>query len=141
MKRLSVYLFLMLIVICFSYGFGYSMFSQKQGGHTQITKKQEVTTTISQNKKTTQKQVSTEANTNDALVDPVQRNIENNEKQFFIKYQEQKVVVYQKDQKTIYEETDIDDSQLTTESKKQLKNGIWVKNEEELYALLESYSS
>ena len=46
-----------------------------------------------------------------------------------------------KDGSTVYEETDIDSSRLSEETKQQLKEGIPVADVETLYSLLESYSS
>ena len=58
-----------------------------------------------------------------------------------MKYENEKIVVYQKDGETVYEETDIDKSHLSEDVLKQLKEGIMVSDEEELYSLLESFSS
>lgn len=51
------------------------------------------------------------------------------------------VVVYYGDMRTVYERTGIPVSKLTKKEKKALKKGIQVKDEEELYGILENYSS
>lgn len=43
--------------------------------------------------------------------------------------------------KTVYEHTGIKISSLSAKERKQLKKGIEVKDEEELYGILENYSS
>ena len=54
---------------------------------------------------------------------------------------DREVVVYYGDKKTVYEYTGIETDRLSTEEKKMLKKGIEVKDEEELYGILENYSS
>lgn len=51
------------------------------------------------------------------------------------------VVVYYGDKKTVYEYTGIETNRLSEEEKKMLKKGLEVKDEEELYGILENYSS
>lgn len=51
------------------------------------------------------------------------------------------VIVYYGDMKTVYEKTGISVDKLSKADKKQLKNGIEVKDEEELFGILENYSS
>lgn len=51
------------------------------------------------------------------------------------------VVVYYGDMKTIYEKTGISTDSLSKADRKALKNGIEVKDEEELFGILENYSS
>lgn len=51
------------------------------------------------------------------------------------------VVVYDTDGTTILLETHIDVSHLNEATKEALREGIYIKDEQELYALLESYSS
>ena len=51
------------------------------------------------------------------------------------------VVVYYGDQKTVYEYTGIQTSKLGKKERSKLKNGIEVKNEDELFGILENYSS
>jgi hypothetical protein len=51
------------------------------------------------------------------------------------------VVVYYGDKKTVYEYTGIETKNLSREEKTMLKKGIEVKDEEELYQILENYSS
>lgn len=51
------------------------------------------------------------------------------------------VVVYYGDKNTIYEYTGIETKNLTTEERTQLKKGVEVKDENELYSILENYSS
>ena len=51
------------------------------------------------------------------------------------------VVVYYGDQKTIYEYTGISTDKLSGEEQSALKQGIEVKDESELFGLLENYSS
>lgn len=51
------------------------------------------------------------------------------------------VVVYYGDMKTVYEETGISTKQLSKEDKNALKKGIEVKDEQELFGILENFSS
>ena len=51
------------------------------------------------------------------------------------------VVVYYGDQKTVYEYTGIQTSKLGKKERSKLKNGIEVKDEDELFGILENYSS
>lgn len=51
------------------------------------------------------------------------------------------VVVYYGDKKTVYEYTGIETKRLSDEEKKMLKKGLEVKDEQELYSILENYSS
>ena len=51
------------------------------------------------------------------------------------------VVVYLSDKKTPYEYTDILYEELPDLQKKEIKNGKYLKNTEELYGFLENYSS
>ncbi len=60
---------------------------------------------------------------------------------YYLIASEGEVVVYYGDMKTIYEKTGIATSTLSKEERKALKNGIEVKNEEELFSILENYSS
>lgn len=54
---------------------------------------------------------------------------------------EGEVVVYYGDKKTVYEYTGIETKNLSDEAKKELKNGIEVSNEDELFSILENYTS
>lgn len=60
---------------------------------------------------------------------------------FFLKEEEGQVVVYHDDQKTPYEYTGISVDTLPEEEQQKLKEGFFVKNEEELYSMLENLSS
>lgn len=51
------------------------------------------------------------------------------------------IVVYESDRKTIYEYTDIIFEELPSSLKKEIKNGKYIENLEELYGFLENYSS
>lgn len=51
------------------------------------------------------------------------------------------VVVYYGDKKTVYEYTGIETKKLSEEERKALKKGIEVRDEQELYGILENYSS
>ncbi len=51
------------------------------------------------------------------------------------------LIVYEKDAKTVLLETNIKLHGLDEETRKQLHEGIWITDEEELYNFLESYSS
>lgn len=54
---------------------------------------------------------------------------------------EGEVVVYYGDKKTVYEYTGIETDKLSDKERKALKNGIDVKDEDELFGILENYSS
>ena len=60
---------------------------------------------------------------------------------FFLKEEEGQVVVYHEDQKTPYEYTGILIDNLPEEEKQKLKEGFFVKDEKELYSMLENFSS
>ena len=60
---------------------------------------------------------------------------------YYIVVENHIVVVYYTDWKTVYEYTGIDARQLSMEDQKKLSNGIKVKNDAELYSILEGYSS
>lgn len=64
-----------------------------------------------------------------------------NEHQFYLCDVEGEVVVYYSDKDTVYEYTGIKSANLGQEEQVRLKIGYYVADEEELYALLESYSS
>lgn len=51
------------------------------------------------------------------------------------------VVAYYGDKSTVYEYTGIETKNLTQQERKQLKKGVEVKDENELYSILENYSS
>ena len=63
------------------------------------------------------------------------------ERSFFLKAEEGQVVVYHEDQKTPYEYTGIPVDSLPEEEKEKLEQGFFVKDEEELYSMLENLSS
>ena len=79
-------------------------------------------------------------NNPDAIENTVSNDV-NQAYEYLIRYENDKVMVYLKDGSTVYEETDIDSSRLSEETKQQLKEGIPVADVETLYSLLESYSS
>lgn len=60
---------------------------------------------------------------------------------YYLIASEGEVVVYYGDMKTVYEKTGISVDTLSKTDKKELKNGIEVKDEEELFGILENYSS
>ena len=60
---------------------------------------------------------------------------------YYIGVRENMVVVYYSDKKTEYDKTDICVSDLPEEEQEKLLYGIYVKDEDEVYGILESYSS
>lgn len=60
---------------------------------------------------------------------------------FYLIASQGEVVVYYGDMKTVYEETGISVDSLSKADRRELKNGIEVKDEEELFGILENYSS
>ena len=60
---------------------------------------------------------------------------------YYLIASEGEVVVYYGDMKTVYEKTGIPVSELEKSDRKALKQGIEVKDEEELFGILENYSS
>ncbi len=54
---------------------------------------------------------------------------------------EGEVVIYYGDKKTIYEYTGIETKKLSKEERNKLKHGIEIKDDKELYSVLETYSS
>lgn len=51
------------------------------------------------------------------------------------------LTVYKNDRKTIYFRTAISYEELNSELQKQIEDGFWIKNTQELYDFLENYSS
>jgi hypothetical protein len=68
-------------------------------------------------------------------------NIDMVEYKYFLKTQNGTIVVYYGDQKTVFEYTGVSVEGLTQFEKQQLDEGIFVKDINEVYALLENYSS
>jgi len=60
---------------------------------------------------------------------------------YYIAIRDSMVVVYYSDKKTVYDDTDICVTDLPEEEQDKLLYGIYVKDDEELYGILESYSS
>lgn len=60
---------------------------------------------------------------------------------YFIGIRNDMVVVYHNDKKTVYEYTGINCKTLPLKEQKKLNYGIYVKDEEQLYGILEDYSS
>lgn len=60
---------------------------------------------------------------------------------YYIVAKNDEVVVYYSDKKTVYEYTGISVSNLTSEDQTELSYGILVTDDEELYGILENYSS
>ncbi len=60
---------------------------------------------------------------------------------FYVAIKEGKVIVYNSDQKSVFKYTEIEAQNLSEEDRTALTKGIYVNSEEELYSLLESYSS
>lgn len=61
--------------------------------------------------------------------------------EFFLKAEGEEIVVFFSDLTRIYEYTGILTANLSAEDKEKLKEGFYVKNKEELYGILENYSS
>lgn len=68
-------------------------------------------------------------------------NIDMVEYKYFLKTQNGTIVVFYGDQKTVFEYTGVSVDGLTQFEQKQLEDGIFVKDINEVYALLENYSS
>lgn len=68
-------------------------------------------------------------------------NIDNVPYQYFVAIQNGYITVLYSDKKTVYEYTEIEAANLPEEDRNKLIDGINVKNEEELYGILENYSS
>jgi len=60
---------------------------------------------------------------------------------FFVAIKEGKVIVYNSDQKSVFKYTEIEAKNLPEADRTALIHGIYVYSEDELYSLLESYSS
>lgn len=63
------------------------------------------------------------------------------EYQFYLAEKDQYVVVYNSDKVTLFEMTDILVDELPSDLSVQIKNGMYITNEADLYDFLESYSS
>lgn len=60
---------------------------------------------------------------------------------YYLTSQDGFIVVYYSDKKTVYEYTSVSVENLSQSEQTEIKNGIYVKDLEELYSLLENYSS
>ena len=60
---------------------------------------------------------------------------------YYLRYINGEIVVYEKDMDTVYMNTGIDASHLSEDVLAKLQEGIWVGSEDELFSVLESYSS
>ena len=60
---------------------------------------------------------------------------------YYVAVKDGKVIVYYSDLKTVYEYTNIEAIMLPEEARNDLMKGIYVKDNDELFSLLESYSS
>ncbi|MDD5948806.1 MAG: BofC C-terminal domain-containing protein [Lachnospiraceae bacterium] len=148
MKRIGVYLFFMAALLCLAYGFSFYMYENKQKELAEQEEQEEVDVGGSDT-------AASATAGGDAQPDSDGKETFSEEEkaqetgasstpsfwQYVMKYENEKIVVYQKDGETVYEETDIDKSHLSEDVLKQLKEGIMVSDEEELYSLLESFSS
>ena len=65
----------------------------------------------------------------------------NMENEYYLCDEDGEVVVYYNDKKTVYEYTGIKTNNLSDEDRIRIKIGYYVSDEEELYSLLESFSS
>ena len=63
------------------------------------------------------------------------------EYQFFIKAVDDMIVVFYSDQKTVYDYTNMSTYRLSEDEKTELEEGYYVKDLDELYAVLENYTS
>ena len=63
------------------------------------------------------------------------------EYEYFIKSVDGNIVVFYSDQKTVYEYTNMSITDLTEEEKEELEEGYFIKDLDELYGILENYSS
>ncbi len=61
--------------------------------------------------------------------------------EFFIKSDQGNIVVFYSDQKTVYEYTNMSTRNLSEDDKAELEEGYFVKDLDELYAVLENYTS
>lgn len=61
--------------------------------------------------------------------------------EYYIIVKDGNLVVYDKDKRNIIDETDIQFESLSTQDQKQIMDGLYMANQEELYGTLESYSS
>lgn len=64
-----------------------------------------------------------------------------NQKGFYLKIENGRVIAFYKDQTTIFLETDLSVDEMSTKMYKRLQKGIYFQNQEELFAFLESYTS
>ena len=63
------------------------------------------------------------------------------EYKYYLKAQDGNIVAYYGDQKTVFDYTGVSMERLSLEEQKELEEGIFVRDLDELYALLEHYSS
>ena len=148
MKRVSIYLFLISILACIffvaAYCIYYQMFSDVEEKYNTIKKEETTSTnpsiTTEQLTHHTNNTTKTESESNyypasSSSIDATRSSA------FFLQFDGKEIIVFESDKKTIYEKTVIDASHLTEDNLKLLKEGVWAENLEEVYAMLESYSS
>ncbi len=165
-KRISVALFLMMALFCAAYGYSFHWYEKRANSINEeiknIKENQEnvIDGEIADGKTNADKYAAADSNkTEQAFKDgSAQDNsddivhssinaedVEASSKvpdwKYYVVYSSDKLTVYLKDKVTVFEETAIDESHMTSEYKEKLIRGICVKNEDELYSLLESLSS
>lgn len=60
---------------------------------------------------------------------------------YYLRIEDNEIVVYYSDKKTVYDYTEIMADALAEADRQELMYGMWVKDESELYSTLESYTS
>lgn len=122
-KTISICLFAVILILCITAGIFLIPIRQQKSYH--------------QTEKTETAEESAKAEETE-LVESMQVQ---KEYSYLLREENDRLVVYEKDGRTVLFETNIRLHGLDAHSLKLLKEGIWVSNEEELYDLLESYSS
>lgn len=142
MKRLSVFLFLMMIVLCGLYGYSFFVFEKKQ-----VSDDKDPTTTQGDmlDEETAKEKDSVHANTaleqtsEEAVRKASTSNVVNGA--YLLKVEQNQMLVYQLSDQSIYMALDMTSVRLSDEQMKEYEKGIYVNDEQSLYRLLESISS
>lgn len=135
MKRLSVFLFLMMVVLCVLYGYSFFVF---ENNHNEIVDSQRTSDSKSHlnNRPDLDDQVDA---TTEVTKEVAATNIV--EGTYLLKLEQNQLQVYQSSDQSVYMSIDAESLRLSDELKQEYEAGVYVDNEQELYSLLESISS
>lgn len=144
MKRLSVFLFLMMIALCGLYGYSFFVFEKN---HSEFSENQNdsVAKDAREFEQDPEEALEESANvldsdeTTDAAKEAVTTNVV--EGAYLLKIEQNELRVYQVSDDSVYMTLDLDSLRLNNEVQKEFEVGVYAKDEQMLYSMLESISS